>query len=481
MRTRPARVASPARLAAPGLAAALALLLFACKPSEPPAPPPSEALVVAVRSLPSLWETGPGQLPQGFEHDLMAEFAATSGLPLKVVKAASGADLAQAVASGRAHIGAGGLYRTGEAPPPELPDGTVLALQWSAGVYRTGLVIASGSDGFRPRGWPDLAGASVAYVHGVGIDAEVARLAVAEPRVAFAAVNAPDAEALLARVSDGRVDYALVSALQARLARNVHLGFEVAFTLPQSLELAWLLPREDAGLARRLEQFIAGARRSGLIDRLAHRYFDAAQKVPRPDAGAFQERLRTVLPEYRRLFFQGQEATGIDWRLLAAVAYQESQWDPLATSETGVRGMMQLTEETARRLGVADRLDPRQSVIGAARYLQDLKARLPPRIGEPDRTWLALAAFNIGLGHLEDARVLAQRHKLDPDRWQDVKQTLPLLARPEYYETTKLGYARGGMPVAFVDRVRGYYDLLLRHEPAHGPRLSAGDARPVAR
>ena len=132
---------------------------------------------------------------------------------------------------------------------------------------------------------------------------------------------------------------------------------------------------------------------------------------------------------------------------------------------------MQLTEDTARHLGVVDRLDPRASVARRGALPADLKSSCPPRIGEPDRTWLALAAFNIGLGHLEDARVLAQKQKLNPDLWSDVKKTLPLLALPEYYEQAKLGYARGGMPVAFVDRVRGYYDVLLRQERPHQPRL----------
>ena len=107
----------------------------------------------------------------------------------------------------------------------------------------------------------------------------------------------------------------------------------------------------------------------------------------------------------------------------------------------------------------------------AARYLHDLKEKMPRRIAEPDRTWFALAAFNIGLGHLEDARVQAQRDRLDPDRWRDVRRTLPLLALPEYYDKARLGYARGGMPVAFVDRVRAYYDILLRTQDAHQPRL----------
>jgi membrane-bound lytic murein transglycosylase F len=118
-------------------------------------------------------------------------------------------------------------------------------------------------------------------------------------------------------------------------------------------------------------------------------------------------------------------------------------------------------------------MDPAQSVVAAARYLRDLKAKLPERIPEPDRTWLALAAFNIGLGHLEDARILAQKQKLNPDSWSDVKKVLPLLALPEYHQYAKLGYARGGMPVAFVDRVRGYYDVLLAHTTAHRSRLGA--------
>ena len=196
-----------------------------------------------------------------------------------------------------------------------------------------------------------------------------------------------------------------------------------------------------------------------------------ARQFQRIDAGGLQERMRTLLPQYVPLFREAQEATGIEWRLLAAIAYQESQWDPSATSETGVRGLMQLTEDTARHLGVSDLLDPAQSVLGAARYLRDLKEKLPARIPEPDRTWLALAAFNIGLGHLEDARVLAQKQKLNPDLWSDVKKALPLLALPEYYDQAKHGYARGGMPVAFVDRVRGYYDVLLAQQPAQQPRL----------
>jgi membrane-bound lytic murein transglycosylase F len=261
----------------------------------------------------------------------------------------------------------------------------------------------------------------------------------------------------------------------AAIARNIFLGFDVAFVAGGRRELAWVIPARFPALREAVDAFLARAKRDGTLDRLADRYFGHSAQVRRIDAGVFHDRIGTLLPGYRLLFQHAQAATGMEWRLLAAIAYQESQWDSLATSETGVRGMMQLTEETARHLGVRDRLDARQSILAAARYLTDLKRALPARIQEPDRTWLALAAFNIGMGHLEDARVLARKQKLDPDLWSNVKQTLPLLASPEFYQQAKLGYARGGMPVVFVDRVRAYYDILLAREAAYIPRLHVGN------
>jgi peptidoglycan lytic transglycosylase F len=434
---------------------------------------PANKLVVAVRPGPAGWQIGPDGLPHGFEHDLIVQFALEHKLPLITVPVESAAALSAKLATGEAQLGLGGLYRPADAEPPIFADGTRMPLAWTAGFYTVEPVVIFGSDGFRPKSWTDLNGAVVSYIASTGLDAEIPRLAREYPDVRFMPLDLPSADALIARVSVGGLDFALVSSLQAAIARNVHLNFDVGFAADTKLELAWLVPAQDDALKAKLDAFFGKARKSGLIERLAQRYFAHSREVRRIDAGVFHDRMRTVLPDYRKLFLEAQEATGIEWRLLAAVAYQESQWEPLATSETGVRGLMQLTEETARHLGVNDRLDPRASILGAARYLRDLKARLPARIPEPDRTWLALAAFNIGLGHLEDARIIAQRQKLDPDVWQDVKQALPLLALPEHYEKVKLGYARGGMPVAFVDRVRGYYDILLRHEPAHSPRLRA--------
>jgi membrane-bound lytic murein transglycosylase F len=474
---RPARLAAPVALLAP-LLAAFAVLLAGCEaPSRTHLP--SDELVVAVRMGPATWDVGPDGQPQGFEHDLLARFAEEAGLPMRVVPAHNAEDVVQRVAKGKAHLAVGGLYRAADGRPPANPRGQPLPVAWSAGLHPVEPVVIYQRDGYRPRAWADLGNAEVAFLPAAGFDAGIEKLAKANPAVRFTPVDLPGADPLIARVSEGRLEYGVVSSLQAAISRHIYLNFDVAFRAGPGMELAWLVTEADAELRAKLNAFIEKAKRSGLLARLVDRYFGHGQDMQRIDAAVFQERIRTLLPEYRRLFQEAQVASGLDWRLLAAVAYQESQWDPLATSETGVRGLMQLTEETARHLGVGDRLDPRQSVVAAARYLRDLKDRMPARIQEPDRTWLALAAFNIGIGHLEDARVLAQKQKLDPDHWRDVKQTLPLLAQPEFHEKTKLGYARGGMPVAFVDRVRSYYDILLRHEPAQQPRLRVTVAPPA--
>ncbi|MFO1304573.1 MAG: transglycosylase SLT domain-containing protein [Burkholderiales bacterium] len=286
--------------------------------------------------------------------------------------------------------------------------------------------------------------------------------------LAIRVVEVATAAELALKVTSGE---AHLGVGDARITRHLLAGFDVALAAAPSLDLAWVVSPRLRTLGDDVDRYLAAARAQGALSRLADRYLGERPEVDARDATVLEERIDALLPLYADAFLEAERETTVDWRVLAAVAYQESQWDPSATSPTGVRGFMQLTEDTARALGI-DRLDPAASIQGAARYLASLKARLPARIAEPDRTLLALAAYNIGAGHLEDARIVAQRLKLDPDRWDDVRQALPLLALPEHYENARNGYARGGMPVAFVDRVRAYHDILVRRGPvvAQAPR-----------
>ncbi|MHB8493507.1 MAG: membrane-bound lytic murein transglycosylase MltF [Casimicrobiaceae bacterium] len=480
------------RLAGVLAIAAGVLVMSGCE--QPPAAPAQQAsLSVVVRPGPTTWFAGPNGRASGLDHDLLTRFARERGLVLKVAFADDGESILESIANGEAQIGAGGLFRRdapkvrGSASSAQEgvaqasiahanANGAVAqpaAVNWTSGYDDAEPVLIYNVDGYKPKRWDDLKDATVAYPAHTGIDPLLAAARLAHPRIRFKAVDVVSSDVLIARVSEGAIDYAIVPSRDAAAARNIHLDFDVAFPAGARGDFAWAVASGEKSLRDALDAFIARLRGDGTLARLADRYNAAPDEVERVDAGVFQDRIRQLLPQWRRTFVEAQAQSGIEWRLLAAVAYQESQWDPQATSETGVRGFMQLTADTARGLGVADRLDPRSSAIGAARYIADLKNKLPARIAEPDRTWFALAAFNIGIGHLEDARILAQRHKLNPDLWSDVRKMLPLLADPKYYLAAKNGYARGGMPVAFVGRVRGYYDILLRTQSAQPPLLQA--------
>jgi membrane-bound lytic murein transglycosylase F len=439
------------------------------EPSPPPQPPPkkpTQELVVAIRPGPTTWFINPDGDAAGLDRDLAALFAKQSGLTLKVIAADNPAQALSAGANGEATVAAGGLYR------PSQPAGGASSLLYTTGYYAVEPVLVYNVDGFKPESWSDLEGETVGIVDGIGLESVLDRVRADHPDVHWLPISMGAAEGLLEQVSEGTLNYAVVGSNEAAVARNVFLNVERAFAVGPREDLVWVLPPAQRALRDHIDAFFDDIRRNGTLQRLIDRYFGYAERVERFDAGIFQERIRSVLPAFTGFFQQAQQETGIEWRLVAAIAYQESHWNPVATSETNVRGIMMLTEDTARRMRVVDRLDPRESIVAGARYVADLKRSLPERIREPDRTWLALAAFNIGIGHLEDARVLAARRKLNPDSWSDLKKTLPLLAQPDTADGTKYGFARGGQAVVFVETVRAYYDVLLRLEsPYYGARL----------
>jgi membrane-bound lytic murein transglycosylase F len=308
------------------------------------------------------------------------------------------------------------------------------------------------------------------------IEESVADYLLADPpRLALPIVRLPPGTStadLLEQVASEKLDCALVESTRYTLARRFFPQLEVAFSVGKPVDYAWLVSTVDKKrILDAAGPFFERIRKDGTLKRLIDRYYGHATRFTAVDAGALLEQITAVLPKLKPHFIEAEVASGIDWRLLAAIGYQESHWDAKATSPTGVRGLMMLTEETAERLQVKDRLDPRDSILGGARYLALLKEQLPPRIDEPDRTWMGLAAYNIGIGHLEDARVLAQRAKLNPDKWQDVRQVITRLADPETFQSLRHGYARGGEAMQLVDNIRNYYDIIARVEPRDAPMM----------
>ena len=198
----------------------------------------------------------------------------------------------------------------------------------------------------------------------------------------------------------------------------------------------------------------------------------ATRHFEHEESRKFQTNVAARLARYRAWFEQAATEVGLDWRLLAAIAYQESKWDPRAQSDQGAAGVMMLTADTAHAMGIRDRANAQQSIFAGARYLAQVRDKIPERIAEPDRTWLTVAAYNVGFGHLEDARVITQALGRNPDSWREVRAQLPLLTQERWYSHARRGYARGWEPVQFVDRIQRYLRLLER-QPAESTATAA--------
>ena len=183
-------------------------------------------------------------------------------------------------------------------------------------------------------------------------------------------------------------------------------------------------------------------------------------RLPRRLAADFHSHIDTRLPHLRAPFEAAARETGFSWRMLAALGYQESRWRPAAVSPRGAQGVMMLMPLTAKKMGVDNVFSADQNISGGARYLAYMKERIPRRIRDPDRTWMAMAAYNIGIGHLEDARIITQMRKKNPDRWSDVRAHLPRLSDPAWHSRVKRGYANGRETVQFVERVSQFAAIL---------------------
>ena len=281
------------------------------------------------------------------------------------------------------------------------------------------------------------------------------------PNLHWTETTEQTAEELLMMVLDETIDYTIVDSTELDLNRRFHPELAVAFTIGNPQSLAWAFPQsEDHSLFSKAIEFFGKQNQQGKIAQLEEKYYGHVEKFDYVGARRFHHAAQNNLDKYRD-YFVDAAASDLDWRLLAAQSYQESHWKPKAKSPTGVRGMMMLTLRTAKQLGIKNRLDAEQSIYGGAKYFRKVKSRVPDRILEPDRTWFALAGYNVGWGHVEDARKITQSQGADPDKWSDVKERLPLLQKKKWYKKTKHGYARGAEPVRYVTNIRRYYDVLV--------------------
>lgn len=426
--------------------------------SVPPSPSLLEQIIASgefravTRNSPATFYYGIDE-PHGIDYELAKGYADHLGVELRMYVAEQFWQIFPDVAEGRAHVGAAGLTVT--APRQEIVD-----FSPPYQTVRQKIIYRRGAP--KPYGLQDILGGELEILAGsayVGILEEARRQL---PKLTWLENREVGVEELVRRVTAGEIDYTIVDSNIFDLLQPSYPDAREAFAIGPETPIAWALPKStDTSLRESVAAFFAKLHATGELNAILDRYYFSTEKdFDYIGSRAFVRHFESRLPEYVAYFLAAAERTEVDWRLLAAMAYQESHWDSKAVSPTGVRGIMMLTTGTADMLGVEDRTDPEQSIHGGAEYFVHVGNKVPERISEPDRTWFAVAAYNVGYGHLEDARVITEIQGGDPDSWQEVRERLPLLSEPTWFERVPSGFARGHEPVKYVDNVRRYYDIL---------------------
>jgi membrane-bound lytic murein transglycosylase F len=420
-------------------------------------------LRVVTRNGPLAYFRGADDMPEGPEYELARRYADELGVKLKIIPMQSFADIYAAITSGHAHIAAAGIKVPIQAMPG-IEFGPSYQRVREHLIYRRGAV--------RPGSLADIGAADLE----IAADSSHAKTLHAArnlvPDLVWVENSSTDTQAMLEDVADGSIDYTIADTTEFSLAHDEHPDLRVAFDLPGIQNLAWAASARDPGFLRDLDAYFDHLNLDGELVAIIKRYYGRSDDLEFAGASGFMRHLQSRLPLYQKWFEEAAEQSSQDWRLLAAIGYQESKWNPSAASASGAKGLMQLTMDSASAVQVSNPTDPRQSIFGGARYFRQVYEKIPMHVPEPDRTWFALAAYNIGYGHLEDARVLAQKAGRDPDSWNDVREFLPLLEQERWYTQTENGYARGWEPVRYVDNVRSYRDLLEWAWGEHGASLN---------
>ncbi len=408
-------------------------------------------LRVVTRNSPTSYSISPDG-PTGPEYDLVRTFAEDLGVTLVIQSVDTISEILPRLLSGEAHMAAAGLSIT-DSRREYLSFGHPYESVDIHLIYKLGTGRPRSVDQILDRSIEVMASTShVDLLEGLKLD---------YPALSWVENADVEAADLLSKVAMGEVDLTVADSPDFNIQRHFYPDLRVALDLFVDDQIAWAFPRGSAdSLLARADEFLISADQSGLLARVHDRYYGHTKKYDYVGTRNFIRHFESRLPRYRPWFEQAGAEWGVDWRLLAAIGYQESHWRANAVSPTGVRGIMMLTEATADYLGLEDRTDPESSIFGGARYFARQTERVADTVSEPDRTWMALAAYNVGFNHIKDARMLVEWQGGDPDTWIDLSATLPLLSQRKWYTQLPYGYARGWEPVLYVNNIRAYYNIL---------------------
>lgn len=390
------------------------------------------------------------EAPMGFEYELAKAFADYLGVGIEV-RTPGWNKLFKSLLAGKGDLIAAGIAITPEREALCAFSDSYMPVQQQVILNKSNNIIKT-IDG--------LAGYTIHVRQGTAYEKRLKTLQSQGLRLTILSHMDITTEELIQLVAARQIPVTIANSNIALLNRRYYPDIKIAFPIGDEQHLAWAVRKKDINLLNEINRFLKTAGKNGTLKKIYNRYYASVNDFDYVDLKKFHRRLKTRLPEFRDIIEQEADKYGFDWRLIAAVIYQESHFNPFATSHTGVKGIMQLTELTADELGVDDRFDAAESIRGGVRYLAKMRGRFGYIKDPLTRLQFMLASYNIGYGHVLDAQKLAREMGLDENAWQDMKTVLPLLRNKKYYAATDYGYARGNEAVRYVQRVMLYYDIL---------------------
>lgn len=411
----------------------------------------SGKLIVLTRNAPTTYYLGNEEEPTGPEYEMVESFAGKLGVKAEYKILNTVHEILEALDNNEGDLVAAGLIKT------KIRDERFLF----GPIYqevRKQIVCLNGVKKNNDIG--GLVGLKLVIPKNSSYETNLVNLKKKWPELEWKSTEGVTSEQLLEKISKKEIDCTVAASNVVSINRRYFPELIVTYEMESPEPLAWVLTQSSVDLKDAMDVWFKDYKSSGKLDQIKERYYGFVKKFDYVDIRAFHQAIDKRYPKYRHMFEAAAEKYSIDANLLAAHSYQESHWKPKAKSPTGVRGMMMLTLPTAKSLGVKSRLNAYQNIMAGAKHFSNLLKSFSDKVKPPDLFWLTLAAYNIGRGHLHDAQILARDMKKNPYLWSDLREVLPLLSNKKYYKKLKYGYARGSEPVAYVQRIRDYKNIL---------------------
>lgn len=389
---------------------------------------------------------------RGYDFELVSHYAKSIDVELEIIKTNTSNEIIFLLNQGKVDIGILGSS-------PEFDQKNIENVvtynnsKWYVIGNRANRQLPKSIDSIEPNTMIVANGSNASFIlHSIGED---------YPSLLWDELKNTNVRSILERINENHSKISIISEDIYAYYQYLFPETKKIFVLPIKYPSRWLVKNNNnLSFLYSINSFFNKYKQNGKLEKIGKTYYEHLSAFDYVDIRYYLKRINKKLPKYKKYFVEAAKNSALDARIIAAVSYQESHWNRKARSPTGVRGMMMLTLDTAKRVGVKNRLNAKQSIFGGAKYLKILYESFSNTIEEPDRLWFTLAAYNIGLGHVEDARTITKSQGDNPNSWIDVEKHIPKLSQKKWYKKTRHGFARGYEPIEFVRRVRRYYDIL---------------------